>query len=210
MQEITGGAPGANGQAPRRIEAGPGGYDQGNGDAYGDDDRDLKPWQRGPTGAAAPWQRAGNDQGGQGDYGAPAGGSLPPWAAAGRGGDSYGYGQANGGYGAPPPGPPGGAAPWHQAAVPPPPGGTQGYGAYGGYPGGYGDTTGGYPVQPSMGAPPGLGSGMGGLGAPPGLGALFQAYNGNGGAGSPPPPPPPGDAPPPPVSQYCNPLRKLV
>ena len=191
MQELSGGAP-ANGQAPQRIEAGPGGYDNANGDAYGDGDHDLKPWQRGPTGAAAPWQRAGDDHGRRDGYGD--GGSAPPWAAAGRGAD-YGYGPPTGGYGGPPPGPPGGAAPWHQQAAPPPSGGQQGYGAYGGYPGG------GYPPyssEPAMGAPPGLGGGVGGLGAPPGLGALFQNYNGNGAAGTP-PPPPPGDAPPPPV-----------
>lgn len=199
MQELSGGAPAGNGQAPQRIEAGPGGFENANNDGYGDGDRDLKPWQRGPTGAAAPWQRAGGDQGGRGDYGAQDGGSAPPWAAGGRGGDGYGYGQPS--YGAPPPGPPGGAAPWHQQGAPPPgpPGGLPGYGGYSGYPG-YGDATGGYPSQPSMGAPPGLGGGAGGLGAPPGLGALFQTYNGNGTSGSPPPPPPPGDAPPPPVS----------
>ncbi|KAL9120791.1 MAG: hypothetical protein Q9187_002656 [Circinaria calcarea] len=200
MQELSGGAPAPNGEAPQRIEAGPGGYENGNGDAYGDGDRDVKPWQRGPTGAAAPWQRGGEDHGRRDDYTNQDGGSAPPWAAGGRGGDGYGYGQQAGGYGAPPPGPPGGAAPWQQQAPPPPPGGQPGgYGGYGGYPGaGYGDANGGYAAQPGMGAPPGLGGTAGGLGAPPGLGALFQHYNPNGSAGTPPPPPPPGDAPPPP------------
>ncbi|MCJ1284219.1 Splicing factor 1 [Xylographa opegraphella] len=175
MQELSGGAPAANGQAPQRIEAGPGGYD--NQDGYGEGDRgDLKPWQRGPTGAAAPWQRGGDDRSHRDDYGAPDGGSAPPWAAAGRGGDSYGHGQQNSG-----------AAPWQQQAAPPPPP-PGGYGAYPGYGNGNGYAGG-------MGAPPGLAAV--GLGAPPGLNALFQ-YNGNGSAGNPPPPPPPGDAPPPP------------
>jgi len=195
MQELSGGAP-ASGQAPQRIEAGPGGYDNG-GDNYGSGaGGDTKPWQRGPTGAAAPWQRGGDDRG-RGDGYAADGGAPPPWAGGGRGGDGYGYGGQPGAYGAPP-GPPGGAAPWQQQAPPPPPGGAQAYGGYGGYPGGgYGDPHTGYPPQPGMGAPPGLAAG--GLGAPPGLGALFQQYNGNGAAGTP-PPPPPGDAPPPPPS----------
>ncbi len=199
MQELSGNAPGGNGDAPQRIEAGPGGYENGHGDGYGEADRDLKPWQRGPTGAAAPWARGGDDHRRDG-YDSRDGGSAPPWAAGGRGGDNYGgYGQQGGGYGGPP-GPPGGAAPWqrHNEPPPPPPGGP-GYG-YGGYPGGgYGDPAGGYSAQQNMGAPPGLGGGAGGLGAPPGLGALFQSYGANG-SGNAPPPPPPGDAPPPPVS----------
>lgn len=199
MQELSGGAP-ASGQAPQRIEGGPGGYENG-GDGYGGGaGGDSKPWQRGPTGAAAPWQRGGDDRGRADGYAAD-GGAPPPWAGGGRGGDGYGYGQ-QGGYGAPP-GPPGGAAPWQ--APPPPPGGTPAYGGYGGYPGGgYGDSNGGYPPQPGMGAPPGLAAG--GLGAPPGLGALFQ-YNGNGAVGTP-PPPPPGDAPPP-VSSLLPSVRNL-
>lgn len=204
MQELSGGPPVGNGEAPQRIEAGPGGYENGNADAYGGGDRDLKPWQRGPTGAAAPWQqRGGEDRGRRDDYPPRDGGSgsAPPWAAGGRGDDSYGYGQQSGGYGAPP-GPPGGAAPWQQQA-PPPPGGQQSYGGYGAYPGaGYGDNNAAFPPQSSMGAPPGLGGASSGLGAPPGLGALFQNYGAPGSAGSPPPPPPPGDAPPPPVSDH--------
>ncbi|KAL9028893.1 MAG: hypothetical protein Q9196_002801 [Gyalolechia fulgens] len=194
MQELSGGAPAENGEAPQRIEGGPGGYDNGGGNGYGEGDRDLKPWQRGPTGQSAPWQR--DDRGGRDDYGQSAG-AAPPWAA-GRGGDDHGgYGQRSGGYG----GPPGGAAPWQrQQDAPPPPSGQQNYG-YGSYPGGgYGDSAGGYGQSP-MGAPPGLG-GSSGLGAPPGLSALFQQYSGSpaNGAGAP-PPPPPGDAPPPPVSK---------
>lgn len=189
MKELSGGAPG--GAAPQRIEAGPGGYENGNGDAYaGESDRDLKPWQRGPTGATAPWQqpRGGDDR--RDDHNRD-GGAAPPWAA-GRGGDSYGpYGQG-GGYGGPPGG---GAAPWQrqQDNAAPPPGGQHGYS---GYPG-YGESVGGYGGQQAMGAPPGLGGGAGGLGAPPGLGALFQNYGANGSAGGAPPPPPSDDLPPP-------------
>ncbi|KAL8932527.1 MAG: hypothetical protein Q9211_006265, partial [Gyalolechia sp. 1 TL-2023] len=138
MQELSGGAPAENGEAPQRIEGGPGGYDNGGGNGYGEGDRDLKPWQRGPTGQSAPWQR--DDRGGRDDYGQSAG-AAPPWAA-GRGGDDHGgYGQRSGGYG----GPPGGAAPWQrQQDAPPPPSGQQNYG-YGSYPGGgYGDSAGGY------------------------------------------------------------------
>ncbi|KAK4692707.1 splicing factor 1, partial [Lecanoromycetidae sp. Uapishka_2] len=193
MQELSGGAPG--GAAPQRIEAGPGGYENGQGDNYGEGDRDLKPWQRGPTGAAAPWQQRGDDR--REDYSRD-GGAAPPWAGRG-GGDSYGgYGQGAG-YGGPPGG---GAAPWlrqNDNAAPHPASGGQ-YGGYGAYPGGYGDSNGGYGGQQAMGAPPGLGGGAGGLGAPPGLGALFQNYTANGSAGGAPPPPPSDDLPPPPPS----------
>ncbi|KAL8867937.1 MAG: hypothetical protein Q9174_005332, partial [Haloplaca sp. 1 TL-2023] len=181
MQELSGGGAVGNGDAPQRLEAGPGGYENGGGDGYGEGDRDLKPWQRGPTGQAAPWQRDGGGR--RDDYGQ-GGGGAPPWAA-GRGGDNYGgYGQRNDNYG----GPPGGAAPWQRQQDNGPPSGQQGYG-YGGYPGGgYGDASGGY-GQSGMGAPPGLGSGSGGLGAPPGLSALFQQYGGQASNGAPPPPP---------------------
>ncbi|KAL8969766.1 MAG: hypothetical protein Q9183_001838 [Haloplaca sp. 2 TL-2023] len=189
MQELSGGGAVGNGDATQRLEAGPGGYENGGGDGYGEGDRDLKPWQRGPTGQAAPWQRDGGGR--RDDYGS-GGGGAPPWAA-GRGGDNYGgYGQRNDNYG----GPPGGAAPWQRQQDNAPPNGQQGYG-YGGYPGGgYGDAPGGY-GQSAMGAPPGLGSGSGGLGAPPGLSALFQQYGGQASNGAP-PPPPAGEAPPPP------------
>lgn len=179
MQELGGGAPG--GEPRQRIEAGPGGYDD---QGYGGGDRDAKPWQRGPTGAPAPWQRGGDNR--QDDYNQ-GGGSAPPWARGGN--DNYGgYNQA-GGYGGPPGG---GSAPWqrNENAPPPPPSGDQ-YG-YGGYPGGYGQGN-----QQSMGPPPGMAPGAGGLGAPPGLSALFQGYGSNGAAGGAPPPPPSDDAPPP-------------
>ncbi|EEP82647.1 hypothetical protein UREG_07512 [Uncinocarpus reesii 1704] len=135
MQELSGGASGT-GEAPRRIEAGPGGYDQGNN--YGGEQRDLKPWQRGPTGGPAPWQRRDDRRDDQGhrDQGA-----APPWAGRGdrtdRSNDSYGYGSHGAGYGAAP----GATAPWQptttgtsppRGAPPPPPGmGTM----YSGYPG---------------------------------------------------------------------------
>ncbi|KAH8815814.1 hypothetical protein F5884DRAFT_195126 [Xylogone sp. PMI_703] len=186
MQELSGGAPAANGDAPRRIEAGPGGYSQGpppNGD--------VKPWQRGPTGAAAPWRRnedRGNDFGSRdGPTGGPA-----PWQRDRRGHDDRNgdyYGGQNG-YGAPPP-PPGGAAPWQQAPGGYPPSGAP----YGGY---------SAPGYNGYGAPPGLGGAPGAPpGAPPGLGALLQQFSGNPPPPPPPsgaelPPPPPGSAPPPP------------
>ncbi|TEA14242.1 Branchpoint-bridging protein [Colletotrichum sidae] len=189
MQELGGGS----GEAPARIEAGPGSYNNGpSGDA--------KPWQRGPTGGPAPWRSRNNDSrddrdrdGGGGGGG---GGGAAPWArdrgrrddhGSGNGGDSYygqGYVGASGG-GAP------GAAPWHQA-----PGTQNGYAAYGGYPG--------YGAPPGMSAPPPGGApppppGAPSLGAPPGLAgglnALIQQY-----AGGAPPPPPSDNAPPPPPS----------
>jgi splicing factor 1 len=188
MQELSGGAPAPNGEAPHRIEAGPGGYDQGPPDGG-----DVKPWQRGPTGAAAPWQQRGRGEDRGNDYNprdsAPSG-SAAPWARDrnrgpdNRGGDPY-YSAQDGGYGAPPMA---AAVPWQQTAAP----GGQSYGAYAGYAApGYGA----YPAQQSMGAPPGLGGppGAPGLAPPPGLSALLQQF-----AGSPPPPPPSGSAPPPP------------
>lgn len=176
MAELGGGAP------QQRIEAGPGAYE--NNDNYGGGgDRDVRPWQRGPTGAAAPWRQPREERD-RGDSGS----APPPWANGGRGGnsDSYGgYGGAQGGYGAPP-APGAGAAPWQQAsagAPPPPPGGQPwSYGYAGGY-----DQNSSY-GQPPMGAPPGLAP-------PPGMPAVLSGFPG---AGSPPPPPPPGDAPPPP------------
>ncbi|KAL8917492.1 MAG: hypothetical protein Q9172_005827 [Xanthocarpia lactea] len=194
MQELSGGGPIGNGEGAQRIEAGPGSYDNGGADGYGaEGDRDLKPWQKGPTGQAAPWQR---DDRGRGDNPGQDGGNAPPWAAS-RGGDNYGsYGQQSGGYGGAPGGAPGGAAPWQRRDAAPASSGQQDFG-YGAYPGaGYGQSSGGY-GQSNMGAPPGLGSGSGGLGAPPGLSALFQQYSGSPSNGAP-PPPPPGDAPPPP------------
>ncbi|KAI9796962.1 MAG: hypothetical protein M1833_005908 [Piccolia ochrophora] len=201
MQELSGGGPVGDGEAPQRIEAGPGGHDNGGRESYGgggydaEGDRNVKPWQRGPTGASAPWQNRGrDDRDRQNEYPSGGSGGAPPWAS---GGNTGGRGQDNyGSYGGPP-APPGGAAPWQQP--PPPPGGSQSYGGYGGYPGsGYRDDNSAFPPQHSMGAPPGLGgSAPGGLGAPPGLGGSYPGYGGQG-SGSPPPPPPPSNAPPPP------------
>ncbi len=182
MQELSGGAP-AGAEPPRRIESGPGGFDQPPQD-------DVKPWQRGPTGAAAPWQKRGEDRGYE-SRDPPSGPSAAPWARdrprgnEGRGGESY-YGAGQNGYGAPPSGPSGNPAPWAQPAPAYPPVG--GYPAAGYSAPGYGS---GYPPQPAMGAPPGLA-------APPGLSAasvsaLLQQF-----AGSPPPPPPTSSIPPPP------------
>ncbi|PBP19277.1 branchpoint-bridging protein [Diplocarpon rosae] len=195
MQELSG-AP-ASGDAPRRIESGPAaGFDQPPQD-------DMKPWQRGPTGAAAPWQKRDDNRGYEPRDSAPPApsGGAAPWArdrgrgngTDSRGGDSYyGGGQS---YNAPPPGPSGAsgtAAPWAQQQAPayPPPAGYGGYAAPG--------YNAGYPPQQTMGAPPGLAAPPGLSGA--GLSALLQQF-----AGSPPPPPtssipppPPGSAPPPP------------
>ncbi|KAE8452019.1 hypothetical protein EG329_002184 [Mollisiaceae sp. DMI_Dod_QoI] len=182
MQELSGGAP-ANGEALRRIESGPaGGFDQGAQD-------DVKPWQRGPTGAAAPWQKRGDDRGFDSRDSAPAGGAAP-WARDRRGGDnrssdSY-YGGQNG-FSAPS-GPAANAAPWAQQAPAYPAAGV-GAAGYTGYAApGY---AGGYPPQQAMGAPPGLAAPPGLSGA--GLSALLQQF-----AGSPPPPPPTSSIPPPP------------
>jgi splicing factor 1 len=169
MNELSGNPAGNGDMPPQRIEAGPGTYDQG--DSFGGE-RDLKPWQRQPTGGAAPWQRERSDRP-RDDYGSRDQGasSARPWASGGRDHDNYGggYGGAPGGGGG------GGPAPWQQAPPPAPPGGPPAYG-YGGYPGSGYDS--GY------GAPPGA--------APPGLGSYMHQYGGG------PPPPPPGDAPPPP------------
>lgn len=178
MQELGGG-----GAAPARIEAGPGSYNNNNGDA--------KPWQRGPTGGPAPWRSRNNDRDNEAGGGGGASGGPAPWARD-RGsrnndnnGDSYYGGQSNYGSSAPP-----GTAPWQQA----PGAQSGGYGSYGGYAG--------YGAPPGMGAaaPPGAPPG---LSAPPGLpgniNALIQQY-----AGSmvPPPPPPTDGAPPPPPSDF--------
>jgi splicing factor 1 len=100
MQELSGGGPGAGPQG--RIEAGPGG---------GQDDSSLPPWQRGATGAAAPWSRPREDRNEDA-------GSARPWAAGGAqhngGAQSYGYGNQASYAGAQ-----GGSAPWaaQQAAA---------------------------------------------------------------------------------------------
>ena len=94
MQELSGAAPAGAGPQ-QRIEAGPGGYDNAEGNNYGSENRDLKPWQRGPTGAAAPWQQRGRDDRDGGAVSGP-----PPWAAGGRSADNYGYAGAGAGAGA--------------------------------------------------------------------------------------------------------------
>ena len=174
MQEVQAG-PSANRQ---RIE-----YNQSN-DGYSRDNRDAKPWERGPTGAAAPWQQRGGRDDRDG-----AGGAPPPWAQANAApsyNQPFSYPQAA----AP--------APWATAAAPPPPppGPPGGYPSYGGY------AATGYeqPPVPGYGGAP-----MGAPLAPPGLAPLFQNF----GAGSPPPPPPPPGAgeippPPPPVSAFSS------
>lgn len=198
MQELSGGAP--SGEPRQRIEGGPGGYENGERQGGPGGDRDVKPWQKGPTGAPAPWQRGGEDR--RNDHNQSSGSSAPPWARGGN--ENYGGYDQGGGYGGPPGG---GSAPWQRQdnAPPPPPTGGDQYGGYGGYPGGYGGGGGGgYGGQQNMGPPPGMG-GSGGLGAPPGLGALFQNYGANGSnGGGAPPPPPADDAPPPPVRYFQN------
>jgi splicing factor 1 len=161
-------------------------YNNGPADNYGggDDQRSAKPWERGPSGGAAPWARNNRDEQ-DGGSNAP-----PPWAGAGAGA-SYNSGGYN-------------AAPWAAPAAPAAPGApaaAYGYGSYGGYDSG---------APPA--APPGMNAyGVPGYGAaaapPPGI-APWSGY-GNAGSppppppgGAPPPPPPPhGDAPPPPVSK---------
>ncbi len=111
MNELSGNPAGNGDVPPQRIEAAPGMYNQG--ESFGGD-RDVKPWQRQPTGGAAPWQRERNDRG-RDDYGArdQGGSSARPWAGGNRDQDSYGgYGGAPGG----------GAAPWQQQqqVLPPP------------------------------------------------------------------------------------------
>lgn len=195
MQELSGGAPPpADGEEPRRIEGGPDGFDQDRRDSYGADrdrdqrrdDRDLKPWQRGPPTGPAPWQRP-RDERPRDDF-RPRGehGSAAPWAQGGRGGGNDGYGYGSHGAAAPyGGGAPGAAAPWqNQTVPPPPPPGDQASYGYGGYQP--------FPPQHNMGAPPGLSGPPPGMAAPP----MYQGY----GASPPPPPPPPGDGPPPPVS----------
>ncbi|KAF2151038.1 hypothetical protein K461DRAFT_165443 [Myriangium duriaei CBS 260.36] len=161
---------GASGNAPARIEAGPGG-DGGYGD------RDAKPWQRGPTGGPAPWQQGGRDR----DAG-PRGGPAP-WASGGRSHDNYGgsqhQGGGGGGYNS------GGGNPWQQNA-----GGHQG--GYGGGQYGYNNNNGGYNNYAG-------GYDGSGYGGHSGGGAAPWQRQGAGGA-PPPPPPADNGAPPPPVS----------
>ncbi|KAA8568660.1 hypothetical protein EYC84_007668 [Monilinia fructicola] len=126
MQELSGGAPTSE-DAPRRIESGPSGYDQGA--SKGNDTRDARDTRDSAPSGPAPWARRGGedrdrDRGGyQNGYNAPP--SAAPWAK--------------------------------QAQPPAAPTGPSGYpaqnGGYGAYAPGYGS----YPTaQPPMGAPPGL------------------------------------------------------
>ncbi|KAL1595356.1 Branchpoint-bridging protein [Nothophoma quercina] len=171
---------GGGGQPRGAIEYNGGGA---GGDSYGGGERNLKPWERGPTGGSAPWARSDS----RGDRGDSNSAAPPPWAGAGGAGAGAGgsYDQS-GGYGN------SGAAPWASGA--PAAGASYGYGNYGA---GYDQSAAatGYGA-PGYGAP-GYGAPAATAAPPPGLGALFQNY---GSAGSPPPPPPPpsGSAPPPP------------
>lgn len=173
MNELSGGAAVENGAPQFKLENGPGGYDNG---PAGDN---VKPWQRGPTGAPAPWKTGGAGNGG-GFSGRDDGGSARPWASGGGGGgarggrDNFGgggynnYGGGRDSYA----GGSGGAAPWQQPSAPPPPPGGQQYGGYGYGQGAYDQ------YNQSAAAPP-----------PPGMGNYgYQAY---GTSGSPAPPPPP-------------------
>nr|OQO16136.1 Branchpoint-bridging protein [Rachicladosporium sp. CCFEE 5018]OQO16538.1 Branchpoint-bridging protein [Rachicladosporium sp. CCFEE 5018] len=187
MNEIGGGGSGGNGAEPVRAI----GWDGGSAPPAGPAGDGMKPWQKGPTGAAAPWEQA---RGGGGPApwqqrpppSAPSGGPAP-WMNRGGQQDNYGggrqdsYGGGRGGqdnYG-------GG-------------GGRGGYNGGGGYGGGYdaGPPGGGAPWQQQQSrgnaapwqqpAPGGYGGGAPGYGGAPGM-----DYNA-------PPPPPPSDYPPPP------------
>ena len=89
MNELGGG----EGQAPARQI----GWDGGQGDQNGDGQANVRPWQRGATGAPAPWAQGRQS-------------NSAPWNSAGRGG-----GYDGGGYNNAPSGPPGGSLPpWQQ------------------------------------------------------------------------------------------------
>ncbi|KAL9052567.1 MAG: hypothetical protein Q9162_005315 [Coniocarpon cinnabarinum] len=181
MQEIQGG-----GEAPLKIEAGAGGQD-GGADGY-NGGRPQKPWERGPTGAPAPWKSGGGGGGGGGRDDRDGGGYNPrPWASGGGRShrDNHGGGYDQGGYGG---GGGGGGAPWKQQHHQ-----RQDYGGYNNYGGGYNDQSGGYGYGQQQ---------YGGYG-----GYQQQQQMSNmapwqqaapGGMDAPPPPPPPGDEPPPP------------
>ncbi|TKA31033.1 hypothetical protein B0A50_02001 [Salinomyces thailandicus] len=145
-----------------------GGY-QGGGQP-----EDVKPWQRGPSGASAPWAR-------QQSTGGPA-----PWAS--RGGNDDYNGGGGGGGGGPPPWarqqPSGGPAPWANRGGRDDHNGGYGGGGYNG--GGYGGGGGGGAPWQQQHQAPGYGYGQ----QPPPW------------SSSVPPPPPPGDdiPPPPPPS----------
>lgn len=109
--------------------------------------RPAAPWQKGPTGAPAPWQQQrptggaapwqNREQGNGGGYNAgPPAGGPPPWARGGGGGapggaapwqqqhpaaQGYGYGAPGYGNDAPPPPPPADVPPPPPSDIPPPP-----------------------------------------------------------------------------------------
>lgn len=175
MQELGGGS-----APPARIEAGPGGGDDG----------DAKPWQKGASGGPAPWRSRRDDRDSGNPPSGPSGGPAP-WARdRNRGNDNHGDSWYDGGRGGS-----GGAPPWQQQQP------AAGYGqpdaAYGGYAGyaGYGGA--GYGAAPGM-AAPGAPQTEPGLDAPPGLAGLNSLIQQYSGGAAPPPPPPPGEGPPPP------------
>ena len=168
------GGSGPNGGPPARIEGGPGGPG-GFDNAPAQDS--VPPWQRGATGAPAPWSRNRDDRDG------PSGSSQPPWGGN-RGNGSYNNDQQPGGYGHSQSTP--SAAPWQTSQ--------QQQGSYGGYNNNnnnnYGDQSGGYNHgNYDQGA-----YGQTGGNAPPWGSAAPPAAPSD----VPPPPPPQDDAPPPP------------
>ncbi|KAI5853556.1 branchpoint-bridging protein [Tricharina praecox] len=199
MQELGGSGPAIEGPGPQaRIEAGPG-RDGGYGDNYGGreggfgggqeelgpDGRPLKPWQRGPTGGPAPWQRRDGPPT-KAPTGPSGGSNITPWqqpqgAPTGpSAGTAAPWAQPGGGIPPPPPPPASGVLPW-AAAAPGAPGAAPGAPGMG-YSSAYGP-----PPGASYGAPP----------PPPPPGSYGLPPPPPGGA-PPPPPPPPGGAPPPP------------
>ncbi|OXV06085.1 hypothetical protein Egran_06147 [Elaphomyces granulatus] len=147
MHELSGGASAGDGEAPRYIEGGPGGYV----------DSDVKPWKRGPPSPdVAPWQQGGRDGRPRDDYSSRDQGNIPPWTQS-RGGDQ-GYSSHGGNYGGG-----AGAAPWHQEP-PPPPSTGYGYSGYSAYPPAPANMAPGLGVSSPL---PGMGSIYYGAGSPP-------------------------------------------
>lgn len=199
MNEIGGGGAGGNGAEPQRQI----GWQDNNAPPTGPGGDGLKPWQRGPSGAAAPWEQA---RGGGGGGPAPwqqrppapaASGGPAPWLN--RGGQSDNYGGGRGGqdnYGG------GRGGQDHYGGG----GGRGGYGG-GGYGGGYdaGPPGGGaapWQQQNRGGAAPWQQPAPGGYGGAHAYGAPPPGMDYNAPPPPPPsdypPPPPPGDIPPPP------------
>jgi splicing factor 1 len=173
MQELSGNGSGAG--PAGRIEAAPGGYDQG--DSYrGAGGAEPRPWERQPTGGAAPWQRDRQNR----DYEQrDTGSSAPPWA------QSRGNGDTHGGYGS---APRGDAPPWQQQQQhqqPPAAAAAPANYGYGTYPG---DAT-----QQAQ-----------GFVIPPNISSFLQQYSTGAAAGLP-PPPPDANAPPPPPDAHAPP-----